>query len=143
MTETMPRGMATDGLSDACPVTDPTSLRLSFAGALWYWRGPSPYHFITVPDEGSAQLRAIASEVTYGWGMIPVTVRIGDTDFDTSLFPKDGRFVIPIRDVVRNGEQLQLGDDVAVELRIRGSKARRENTRAEVEYDVDHPPTDL
>jgi hypothetical protein len=124
-------------------VTDPTALRIRFAAELWYWRGPSPYHFVTVSEEGSAELRAIANEVTYGWGMIPVTVRIGATDFDTSLFQKDGRFVVPIRDVVRKTEQLQLGSTVDVELRIRAAPARRVRREAEVEYDLDHPPPDL
>ena len=27
-----------------------------FPGELWYWRGPSPYHFIKVPDEVAAAL---------------------------------------------------------------------------------------
>jgi hypothetical protein len=98
---------------------DRASLRLEFMAELWYWRGPAPYHFITVPDDGCEALRAISAEVTYGWGMIPVWVRIGGTDFETSLWPKDGRYVVPIRDVVRKAERLELGDLVAVELGIR------------------------
>ena len=48
------------------------SLDLEFAGELWYWRGPSPYHFITVPRTACVELRAGAAVVSYGWGMIPV-----------------------------------------------------------------------
>jgi hypothetical protein len=124
-------------------MTDPAQLRLAFSGELWYWRGPSPYHFVTVSEDGCATLQAVANDVTYGWGMIPVTVRIGATEFDTSLFPKSGRFVVPIRDVVRNAESLQLGDRIEVELRIRAAPARRVGREAEVEYDLDHPPPDL
>jgi hypothetical protein len=98
---------------------DPSMLRLEFEGEIWYWRGPSPYRFITVPDEACVELRAIAADVTYGWGMIPVTVRILDTTFETSLFPKDGRYVVPIKDVVRKAEGLAEGDVVEVELAIR------------------------
>jgi len=132
-----------ENLRDADLLTDATSLRLAFSAELWYWRGPSPYHFVTVTDDGCAQLKAIANDVTYGWGMIPVTVRIGETDFDTSLFQKDGRFVVPIRDVVRKAEKLELGNKVAVELRIRAAPARRPGREAEVEFDLDHPPPDL
>jgi hypothetical protein len=114
-----------------------------FEGDLWFWRGPAPYHFVTVSEDGCAELRSIASDVSYGWGMIPVRVRIGRTEFDTSLWPKDGRYLVPIRDVVRLGERLELGDHVDVELRIRASSARRPGRNTEVEYDVDHPPTDL
>ena len=93
-------------------------LEMEFAGEIWCWRGPSPYHFITVPDEGSAAIRAISTLVTYGWGVIPVRVRIGRTAFTTSLFPKDGGYLGPVKDAVRKAERLALGDTVEVELAI-------------------------
>ncbi len=63
-------------------------MRLEFSGDLWYWRGPSPFHFITVPEDESVELEAASHLVTYGWGMIPVTAQIGDTTWTTSLYPK-------------------------------------------------------
>ena len=48
--------------------------------------------------------------------MIPVTARVGTTDWTTSLFPKDGRYLIPIKDLVRKAEGLTLGDHVKVDL---------------------------
>ncbi len=98
---------------------DETTLRMEFAGELWYWRGPAPFHFITVPDEECVALRAMSPVVSYGWGMIPVTVRIGRTVWATSLFPKDGSYVVPVKDVVRKAEGLAVGDSAALELSIR------------------------
>lgn len=95
------------------------SLDLEFSGELWYWRGPSPYHFITVPGELCVELHAMAAVVSYGWGMIPVRVRIGASEWETSLFPKDGGYVVPVKDVVRKAEGLAVGDTVAVQLVIR------------------------
>ena len=94
-------------------------MRLEFAGELWSWRGPSPYHFITVPEDACAALRAVAPMVSYGWGMIPVRVRIGRTVWETSLFPKDGRYVVPIKDVVRKAERLAEGDTPMLEMTVR------------------------
>lgn len=94
-------------------------MELLITGEIWWWRGPSPYHFVTVPDGESAAIREVAAAVTYGWGMIPVTARIGETTFRTSLWPKDGRYVIPLRDAVRHAEGLELGDVVTVELELR------------------------
>jgi hypothetical protein len=91
---------------------------LAFSGELWFWRGPSPYHYITVPDEECVELEAAARLVTYGWGMIPVAARIGDTRWTTSLFPKDGGYVVPVKDLVRKGEGLELGDVVRIELTV-------------------------
>jgi hypothetical protein len=98
---------------------DPDQWRIEFAGELWYWRGPSPFYFVTVPDDGCAELRAMSPVVSYGWGMIPVTVRIGRTEWATSLFPKDGRYVVPIKDFTRQAEGLTEGDIATLELTIR------------------------
>jgi len=93
-------------------------MELAFGGELWFWRGPAPWHFVTVPDEESAAIEAIAPAVTYGWGMIPVEVSIGDTTWTTALWPKDGRYVVPLKDWVREAERLELGDEVTVRLTV-------------------------
>jgi hypothetical protein len=93
-------------------------MNLEFVGSIWYWRGPAPFHFVTVPAKECDDLKAIAGFVTYGWGMIPVTARIGKTEWKTSLFPKDGRYLVPIKDVVRKAERLEEGDKVTVRLNV-------------------------
>ena len=91
---------------------------LEFSGEVWFWRGPSPYHFVTVPEDESAELQATSALVTYGWGMIPVEVRIGSTRWTTSLFPKDGGYVVPLKGLVRNAERITVGDTVTVRLAV-------------------------
>jgi hypothetical protein len=93
-------------------------LQVEVQGDIWYWRGPAPFHFVTVPDEESAYLRSVANAVTYGWGMIPVRARIGATEWTTSLFPKEGRYVVPVKDAVRLAEELDEGDTVVVRLTV-------------------------
>jgi len=56
--------------------------------------------------------------VTYGWGMIPVTAQIGKTGWKTSLWPKDGRYIVPVKTRVRTAEGLELGDIVTVRLAL-------------------------
>ncbi len=94
------------------------ALELAFRGELWYWRGPAPYHFVSVPADGAGRIRSIAADVTYGWGMIPAEVRIGNSRWTTALWPKDGGYVVPIKDRYRKAERLVLGDVVAVELTV-------------------------
>ncbi|SDO33688.1 protein of unknown function [Nakamurella panacisegetis] len=89
-----------------------------FDGEIWYWRGPSPYHFLTIPDGDADAIGAQARELTYGWGMIPVQVRIGRTEWRTAMFAKDGGYVLPIRDNVRRAEDLHLGDEVTARVRV-------------------------
>lgn len=99
-------------------------MNIEFLGKIIFWRGPAPFYFVSVPAEESSEIKEISSLVTYGWGVIPVTVRIGETEWKTSLFPKDGLYLVPIKAIVRKAEQLEEGDDVAVELRfeIRGEQ---------------------
>ena len=93
-------------------------MNIEFNGEIWFWRGPAPYYFVTVPAEQSNDLKAISKVVTYGWGVIPVRVRIGQTEWQTSLFPKDGRYLVPIKDRVRIAETLHEGDTVSVRLDV-------------------------
>ena len=97
-------------------------MEFEFTGEIIYWRGPSPFHYVPVPEQESAAIKAVSSEVTYGWGVIPVLVQIGDTEWETSLFPKDGRYLVPVKDMVRKGELLDLGDTVTVRLVLAGPR---------------------
>lgn len=91
---------------------------LTFESGVIEWRGPSPFHFVPVPPEESADIREIAAMATYGWGVIPVEARIGDVTFATSLFPKDGGYLLPLKDAVRRPLGLVPGDAVAVRMRV-------------------------
>lgn len=95
-------------------------VRLRFEGELVHWRGPSPFHFVAVPADGAREIRAIAAAVTYGWGVVPARVRIGATEWTTALFPKDGGYLVPIRDDVRRAEALALGDHPLLQLDVPG-----------------------
>lgn len=89
---------------------------IEFTGTIWYWRGPSPFFFVTVPEAHSRDIKAISNAVTYGWGVIPVQVQIGTTEWKTSLFPKDNLYLVPIKVSVRKAEQLEEGDEVTLRL---------------------------
>lgn len=100
-------------------------VELTFAAPVWYWRGPSPYHFVTVPPEEAAEIAAVAAAVTYGWGMIPATVRVGETEFTTALWPKNGSYAVPLKDVVRHAEGIDVDDVIEVTLTIGPDRPRR------------------
>jgi hypothetical protein len=93
-------------------------MNFAFDGKLWYWHGPAPWYFVTVPEQQSRDLQAIVLAVTYGWGMIPVHVQIGSSKWTTSLFPKDGRYIVPVKASIRKAENLDEGDSVTVRLEV-------------------------
>jgi hypothetical protein len=94
-------------------------MKIEFIGNILFWKGPAPWFFVAVPEEQSRDLKAISNIVTYGWGVIPVDVRIGKTKFQTSLFPKHGLYLVPIKASVRKAENLAVGETVRVYLEVR------------------------
>jgi len=93
-------------------------MSIKFKGEIFYWRGPAPYLFVAVPEAPSRDIKAISSLVTYGWWVIPVHALIGKTEWTTSLFPKDGRYLVPIKMSVQKSEGLDVGDSVVVQLEV-------------------------
>jgi hypothetical protein len=95
-------------------------LNMEFTGKVWFWKGPAPWFFVTIPAEESSDIKAISSIVTYGWGVIPVHVRIGSTEWETSLFPKEDTYLVPIKASVRKAEKIEEGDEVVIQLEVHG-----------------------
>ena len=89
-----------------------------FKGAMIEWRGPSPFYFVPVPVVPSKKIKAMAAQLTYGWGVIPVLGKIGKTEFSTALIPKDGLYYLPIKNAVRFAEELEVGAEVTVSISV-------------------------
>jgi hypothetical protein len=98
---------------------------IGFTGEIWFWKGPAPWYFITVPPEQSRELKEIVASVTYGWGMVPVVARIGDTEWYTALWPKDDLYVLPIKASIRKAEEVTEGDTIRASLQPVTSDYRR------------------
>lgn len=99
------------------PDADPIA-ELSFEAEVIHWRGPSPYFFVVVPPDAADDIARVARAVSYGWGMVPVAAALGEVGFTTALFPKDGTYYLPLKDVVRRKASVTAGDRVGITLRI-------------------------
>ena len=93
-------------------------MTLEVTGKLWFWKGPAPHHFVTVPDNEAREIKSIEKLVTYGWGMIPATVHIGKSKWKTALWPKDGSYIVPIKAAIRRAERLEEGNTVTLRLEM-------------------------
>jgi hypothetical protein len=93
-------------------------MEFSFKGEVWHWRGPSPFHFVSVPKEFSDEIAEVAPRISYGWGAIAVEVTTGETTWTTAIFPKDGLYLVPLRDKIRAAEEIEVGDEVPVSLKL-------------------------
>ena len=91
---------------------------VSFQASVIYWRGPSPFFFAPIPPPYDEKLKQVSKAVTYGWGMVPVEVKIGDVAFTTALFPKDGTYFLPIKAAVRRKANITAGDLIRIEMTV-------------------------
>lgn len=89
-----------------------------FEGEVFQWRGPAPYFFVATPAPVDDYLHAHHGELTYGWGVIPAQVRIGDTEVTTSLIPKDGVYLVPLKIALRRPHGIDDGDHVRLRLQV-------------------------
>lgn len=104
------------------------SLRFRFEAKLIEWRGPAPFVFAPMPAKQADELKKIANRVSYGWGCIPVEAKVGGVTYTSSLFPRDGTYLLPIKIVVRRRANITVGDKVAVDMTVQpmsASAARR------------------
>ena len=95
-------------------------MEVEFTGDVFEWRGPAPFYYVAVPDDDSADILEASPMLTYGWGVIPATATVGGTVWKTSLFPKDGRYLLPLKDAVRRAESIGNGDLIDVHMVLGG-----------------------
>jgi len=98
---------------------------MTFSAELFEWRGPAPFYWLTLPADARDYVQAESAMASYGWGAIPVSVRIGDTEWETSLLPRDGGYALPVKKDVRTRERIGDGDEVTVAMTVapRGGRA--------------------
>lgn len=89
-----------------------------FEAEIIEWRGPAPFLFAVVPDEHIGAIRYAAMTASYGWGVVPVVATVGETAFATSLFPRDGGYLLPVKVAVQRAEGVGLGERIAVRMRV-------------------------
>jgi hypothetical protein len=94
------------------------TVQFEFETVLIEWRGPAPFVFAPISEEESAAIKAFAKKASYGWGCIPVVARIGDTEFTTSIMPKDGRLLLPVKVAVQKAESVEVGATVRARVKI-------------------------
>ena len=91
-------------------------------GKVFEWRGPSPFYFVEINSKISAEIQSESKQFLYGWGVIPVTANIGKTDFTTAIIPKDGKYLFPLKDLVRKRENLEIDSKVSIQFNLGKSK---------------------
>lgn len=93
---------------------------IRLTGPLWLWTGDNgSWHFVTVPEELSGEIRAHAMAGMRGFGSVRVEASIRDVRWRTSVFPqKGGGYFLPVKAEVRRRAGIAAGDEVTVQLAL-------------------------
>lgn len=87
-------------------------------GPLWLWSGENgSWHFITVPEEQSDEIRVHCLANARGFRSARVEARIHDISWRTSVFPmKNGGYILPVKAEVRRKAEIAAGDEITITL---------------------------
>lgn len=94
-------------------------MQFAFDATIIHWRGPAPFYYAPVPPAEAEEIRRASKLVSYGWGVIPVEAVIAGVKFTTSLFPRDGTYLVPLKDVVRRATGITVDDTIHIELALK------------------------
>lgn len=104
-------------------------MELEFSGEIVEWRGPAPFFFVPLPPDDAELIDEIKAEVAY-WGVVPVTARLGETEFTTAMFPREETWFLPLKAAVRRAEGVGPGEVVDVWLSVGRQPASASRPRA-------------
>jgi len=99
-------------------------LSFNFTAVCWRWQSEkAAWYFVTLPQEQSEEIRFFNENLSHkkrGWGAVRVQVTIGQTMWETSVFPhkESNAYILPIKASVRKAERIEEGGEVALALRI-------------------------
>jgi len=97
---------------------------VTFSAVCWLYPGKGAWYFVTLPQDSAAEISYFSKTFNggkrTGWGSVRVTVQIGETIWQTSLFPdsKNKSYVLPIKAAIRKAESIIEGKTVKVRVSV-------------------------
>jgi hypothetical protein len=93
---------------------------ITVTAPLWLWSSENgSWHFVTVPEEQSDEIRAHCLMSMRGFKSARVEATVNDVTWRTSVFPqKSGGYILPVKAEVRRKAGIAAGDEVMVTLEL-------------------------
>ncbi|MFA5885921.1 MAG: DUF1905 domain-containing protein [Acidimicrobiia bacterium] len=91
-----------------------------FDASLWRHDGDAAWFFVTLPFAVADDIEERYGRAAAGFGSVRVRVRVGRTEWSTSLFPDAKRksYLLPVKKAVRRAENLDDGSPVHIEIEV-------------------------
>jgi hypothetical protein len=88
---------------------------------VWLYPGMAGWHFVGIDKKKSAEIKEKHGAYKRGFGSLPVTVTLGKTSWNTSIFPekKSNTYLLPLKAMVRKKEEVYVDDTITFSITIR------------------------
>ncbi|MBX7143870.1 MAG: DUF1905 domain-containing protein [Oligoflexia bacterium] len=92
-----------------------------FRGKVWLYNGAAAWHFITLPQQTSNDIRKFVRGDCSAWGSIKVVAKVAKHSWHTSIFPdrKLAAYLLPLKKEVRKTLGVSANDQVLISLQIK------------------------
>ena len=86
-------------------------IKYEFSAKPWKHGGVASWYFVSLPYEVAREIREGFQTEERGWGRLPVTARVGDSEWKTSIFfdTKAKTYLLPLKAELRRKEGLEVG----------------------------------
>ncbi len=88
---------------------------------VWVYTGMGAWRFLTLPKKQGQDIKKQSGACARGWGSLPVSVTIGKTVWNTSIFPdkKSGSYLLPLKAKVRKAEKIVDDSTISFSITLR------------------------
>ncbi|MEO1485224.1 MAG: DUF1905 domain-containing protein [Bacteroidota bacterium] len=93
-------------------------IKYEFPTKLWKYNAPGGWHFVSLPQDFSKEIRKNLQWQEEGWGRMKAVAQIGTVQWQTSIWfdTKLELYVLPIKAEIRKNAQLVLDQTIEMTL---------------------------
>lgn len=85
---------------------------------IWQHSSDGGWHFVSLPQNISKEIRDSFRSLEEGWGRLKVTAVIGDSEWKTAIWfdTKANTYLLPVKSSIRKKESIHINEFVKVSI---------------------------
>ena len=91
-------------------------IKYEFVATVWKYDGAAGWHFISLPNEISTEIRSLLKKQEEGWGRLQANAKIENSEWKTAIWfdTKLNTYLLPVKAEVRKKEKIETGKLISV-----------------------------
>ena len=93
-------------------------VKYEFHAILWQHSVTGGWHFLSLPEKTSEEIRTLFKSSEEGWGRLKATAKIGASEWNTAIWfdTKRNTYLLPIKAAIRIKENLEIESEIVVNI---------------------------